>query len=59
MPFAQDTWMPQLPRHANLLVLRTMSKLGLAGIRLGYLAAASASGSRSSTRFARRTTSTC
>ena len=37
LPFAQDTWMPQLPRLANMLVLRTMSKLGLAGIRLGYL----------------------
>lgn len=37
LPFAQDTWMPQLPRLGNLLVLRTMSKLGLAGIRLGYL----------------------
>ena len=30
--------MPQLPRLGNLLVLRTMSKLGLAGIRLGYMA---------------------
>ena len=38
LPFAQDTWMPQLARHPNLLVLRTLSKLGLAGIRLGYLA---------------------
>ena len=37
LPFAQDTWMPQLLRLGNLLVLRTMSKLGLAGIRLGYL----------------------
>jgi histidinol-phosphate aminotransferase len=37
LPFAQDTWLPQLPRLPNLLVLRTMSKLGLAGIRLGYL----------------------
>ena len=38
LPFAQDTWMPQLLRLGNLLVLRTMSKLGLAGIRLGYMA---------------------
>ncbi len=38
LPFAQDTWMPELPRRANMLVLRTLSKLGLAGIRLGYLA---------------------
>lgn len=38
LPFACDTWMPQLERRPNLLVLRTLSKLGLAGIRLGYLA---------------------
>ena len=31
--------MPLLKRTPNLLVLRTLSKLGLAGIRLGYLAA--------------------
>ena len=37
LPFAQQTWMPQLPRYPNLLVLRTLSKLGLAGLRLGYL----------------------
>lgn len=38
LPFALDTWMPHLEARANLLVLRTLSKLGLAGIRLGYLA---------------------
>jgi histidinol-phosphate aminotransferase len=38
LPFALDTWMPQLPARPQLLVLRTLSKLGLAGIRLGYLA---------------------
>jgi histidinol-phosphate aminotransferase len=38
LPFAQDTWMPQLRNWPNLVVLRTLSKLGLAGIRLGYLA---------------------
>jgi histidinol-phosphate aminotransferase len=38
LPFAQDTWMPQLRSWPNLVVLRTLSKLGLAGIRLGYLA---------------------
>jgi histidinol-phosphate aminotransferase len=37
LPFAQDTWLPQLARRPNLLVLRTFSKIGLAGIRLGYL----------------------
>lgn len=40
LPFAQDTWMPQLADWPNLLVLRTLSKLGMAGIRLGYLAGA-------------------
>lgn len=38
LPFAGDTFMPQLGGAPNLLVLRTLSKLGLAGIRLGYLA---------------------
>jgi histidinol-phosphate aminotransferase len=37
LPFARDTWLPQLARRPNLLVLRTFSKMGLAGIRLGYL----------------------
>jgi histidinol-phosphate aminotransferase len=36
--FAGRTFMPRLPEFPNLLVLRTVSKLGLAGIRLGYLA---------------------
>ncbi|MGZ3184004.1 MAG: histidinol-phosphate transaminase [Telluria sp.] len=39
-PFARKTWMDRLPRHANLVVMRTLSKLGLAGIRLGYMSAA-------------------
>lgn len=39
LPFAQDTWLPALREHENLLVLRTLSKLGLAGVRLGYLCA--------------------
>jgi histidinol-phosphate aminotransferase len=38
-PFALDTWMDALPAHDNLVVMRTVSKLGLAGIRIGYLAA--------------------
>ena len=37
--FAGRTFMPHLARYGNLAVLRTVSKLGLAGIRLGYLAA--------------------
>jgi histidinol-phosphate aminotransferase len=39
-PFAQDTWMQRLRDNERLVVLRTVSKLGLAGLRLGYLAAA-------------------
>ena len=38
-PFAQSSFMPLLPRWPNLVVMRTVSKLGLAGIRLGYMAA--------------------
>jgi histidinol-phosphate aminotransferase len=36
--FAQKTFMPRLADFPNLVVMRTTSKLGLAGIRLGYLA---------------------
>jgi histidinol-phosphate aminotransferase len=36
-PFARRTLMDRLARFPNLVVLRTLSKLGLAGIRLGYL----------------------
>ncbi|WP_034297855.1 histidinol-phosphate transaminase [Herbaspirillum sp. RV1423] len=38
-PFAQESFMPRLPEFNNLVVMRTVSKLGLAGIRLGYMAA--------------------
>jgi histidinol-phosphate aminotransferase len=37
--FAQKTFMARLGEFPNLVVMRTVSKLGLAGIRLGYLAA--------------------
>jgi histidinol-phosphate aminotransferase len=37
--FAQKTFMPRLVEFPNLAVMRTVSKLGLAGIRLGYLVA--------------------
>ncbi len=40
LPFARQTWIGELPRRPNLLVLRTLSKLGLAGVRLGYLCGA-------------------
>jgi len=36
--FAGSSFMAQLPRKGNLLVMRTVSKLGLAGLRLGVLA---------------------
>lgn len=42
VPFALKSWMSQLNQLPNLLVLRTLSKMGLAGIRLGYLTGHSA-----------------
>ncbi len=39
-PFTDASFMAELPDHANLLVLRTVSKMGLAGLRLGMLAGA-------------------
>jgi histidinol-phosphate aminotransferase len=36
--FAGGSFMPQLASHPNLLVMRTLSKLGFAGLRLGVLA---------------------
>jgi len=36
-PFADASFIGQLANHENLLVMRTLSKLGLAGLRLGYL----------------------
>ncbi|HTP97652.1 MAG TPA: histidinol-phosphate transaminase [Burkholderiales bacterium] len=36
--FAGASFLPRLPEHPNLLVMRTLSKLGLAGVRLGLLA---------------------
>ncbi len=41
-PFAEDSFMGRLGQHGNMLVMRTVSKLGLAGLRLGVLAAAPA-----------------
>ncbi|MFC4930665.1 histidinol-phosphate transaminase [Massilia sp. GCM10023247] len=39
-PFARETFMDRLQDFENLVVMRTVSKLGLAGIRLGYMTAA-------------------
>jgi len=36
-PFADETFLPALADFPNLLVMRTLSKLGLAGLRLGFL----------------------
>jgi histidinol-phosphate aminotransferase len=41
-PFAQASFMPQLAEFDNLIVMRTVSKLGLAGIRLGYMSGSAA-----------------
>lgn len=37
-PFANASFIDQLANYENLLVMRTVSKLGLAGLRLGFLA---------------------
>ncbi len=36
--FADASFMPMLARYSNLLVMRTFSKLGMAGLRLGFVA---------------------
>jgi histidinol-phosphate aminotransferase len=38
-PFAQESFLDELARFPRLLVMRTVSKVGLAGLRLGWLAA--------------------
>ena len=35
--FASDSFIPHLTSYNNLLVMRTFSKLGMAGLRLGFL----------------------
>jgi len=37
-PFTDHSFLPRLGDWPNLLVMRTLSKMGLAGLRLGYLA---------------------
>ncbi len=41
-PFASRSWLPRMAAHEHVLVLRTLSKFGLAGVRLGYLCGAAA-----------------
>ncbi|MEE9338365.1 MAG: histidinol-phosphate transaminase [Methylococcaceae bacterium] len=36
-PFADASFLNKITQYPNLLVMRTMSKLGLAGIRLGFI----------------------
>jgi len=36
-PFSSRTWMQRMGDHEHVLVMRTLSKFGLAGVRLGYL----------------------
>lgn len=39
--FADASFLPELAQHRNLVVMRTVSKLGLAGIRLGFVCGSS------------------
>ena len=41
-PFASRSWMQRMAAHPHVLVMRTLSKFGLAGVRLGYLVGAAA-----------------
>jgi len=36
-PFAGASFMPRLSEFANMVVMRTVSKIGMAGLRLGYV----------------------
>ena len=36
-PFSSRSWMPRVGSLPHVLVLRTLSKFGLAGVRIGYL----------------------
>ncbi|RST53708.1 histidinol-phosphate transaminase [Variovorax sp. MHTC-1] len=36
-PFAGRSWIDRIARHGHVLLMRTLSKFGLAGVRLGYL----------------------
>ena len=40
--FSGRTWLPRLGRHPNMIILRTLSKIGLAGLRIGVLTASPA-----------------
>lgn len=36
-PFSSKSYLDRITRHGHVLLLRTLSKFGLAGVRLGYL----------------------
>ena len=36
-PFSSRSWMDRVGRHGHVLTMRTLSKFGLAGVRLGYM----------------------
>ena len=36
-PFASKSYVGRIARHSHVLLLRTLSKFGLAGVRLGYM----------------------
>ncbi|MED5622244.1 histidinol-phosphate transaminase [Ideonella sp. BN130291] len=39
-PFSSRSWLQRMAQHEHVLVMRTLSKFGLAGVRLGYLVGA-------------------
>ena len=41
-PFSSRSWMQRVAAHPHVLVMRTLSKFGLAGVRLGYMVGAAA-----------------
>ncbi|HEY1229213.1 MAG TPA: histidinol-phosphate transaminase [Ramlibacter sp.] len=41
-PFASRSYLDRLARHDHVLLMRTLSKFGLAGVRIGYLVGRSA-----------------
>ena len=40
-PFAADSFMPRLAEFPNMVVMRTVSKISMAGVRMGYVAGSS------------------
>jgi histidinol-phosphate aminotransferase len=41
-PFSSRSWMGKVAQYEHVLVMRTLSKFGLAGVRLGYMVGAAA-----------------